>query len=93
MIDDKESFQDVVRKLSIYISHAIDTPYTYEQLRTTVAGQSLKPLIFSLSEECHHPAIVAGLLYAVFRRYNALTDRSQSTAVGVDSAESRGCGT
>ena len=62
IIDDQESFSDVVRKLNIYITRAIDTPFTYEQLRTTVAGHSLKPLISSLSEECHHPAVVAGLL-------------------------------
>ena len=62
IIDDQESFSDVVRKLNAYIVRAVDAAYTYEQLRTSVAGQSLKPLSSSLSEECHHPAIVAALL-------------------------------
>ncbi|EHY53055.1 hypothetical protein HRR83_006104 [Exophiala dermatitidis] len=64
IIDPEESFSDVVFKLSTYISKAIDAAYTYEQLRTTVAGQSLRPLIANLSEECHHPAVVAALLAA-----------------------------
>lgn len=62
VIDSAESFTAVVKKLSSYIIRCIDTPYTYEQLRTTFAGQSLKPLIQSLSEDCHHPALVAALM-------------------------------
>ncbi|EXJ94348.1 hypothetical protein A1O1_02742 [Capronia coronata CBS 617.96] len=84
IIDSKESFSDVVAKLSSYVVKAIDAAYTYEQLRTTVAGQSLKPLIAGLSEECHHPAVVAALLAA---RYIFTNDSDHS-----DSAlnESRG---
>ena len=52
----------MVSKLSAYITKAIDSAYTYEALRTTVAGHSLRPLISSLVEECHHDAIVAALL-------------------------------
>ncbi|EXJ55591.1 hypothetical protein A1O7_08519 [Cladophialophora yegresii CBS 114405] len=71
IIDSREAFSDVVLKLSSYIAKAIDTPFTYEQLRTTVAGQSLRPLISNLSEECHHPAVVAALLAA---RYLFIND-------------------
>ena len=62
IIDSTESFSDVVYKLSTYITKAIDAAYTYEQLRTSVAGHSLKPLIVRLSDECHHPGVVAALL-------------------------------
>ena len=62
IIDSKESFQDVVQKLVRFVVKAIDAAYGYEQLRTTVAGHSLRPLVYSLSEDCHHPAIVAAIL-------------------------------
>jgi hypothetical protein len=62
IIDSSEDFSDVVRKLSIFIARAVDAAYTYEQLRTSVAGQNLRPLISSLSEDCNHRAIVAALL-------------------------------
>jgi hypothetical protein len=62
IIDAAEPFSVVANKLSAYICGEIDAAYTYEQLRTSVAGHSLKPLITSLSEECTHPAIVAALL-------------------------------
>ncbi|EXJ74919.1 uncharacterized protein A1O5_01615 [Cladophialophora psammophila CBS 110553] len=74
IIDSRESFSDVVFKLSSYIAKAIDAAYTYEQLRTTSAGQSLKPLITSLSGDCHHPAIVAALLAARYLFTNADAD-------------------
>ncbi|KIW99968.1 uncharacterized protein Z518_10896 [Rhinocladiella mackenziei CBS 650.93] len=74
IIDSQESFSDVVFKLSAYISKAIDAAYTYEQLRTTVAGHTLKPLISNLSEECHHPAVVAALLAARYLFTNAGDD-------------------
>jgi len=57
-----QSFQVVVAKLSHYISKAVDTAYNYEQLRTTIAGQSLRPLVLKLSDDCHYPAVVAALL-------------------------------
>ncbi|KIW64120.1 hypothetical protein, variant [Phialophora macrospora] len=84
IIDSREAFSDVVFKLSSYIAKAIDTPFTYEQLRTTVAGQSLRPLISNLSEECHHPAVVAALLAA---RYLFVNDQADVDA-GLN--ESRG---
>ncbi|EXJ84649.1 hypothetical protein A1O3_05319 [Capronia epimyces CBS 606.96] len=86
IIDSDESFSDVVAKLSSYISKATDAAYTYEQLRTTVAGQSLRPLIATLSEDCHHSAVVAALLAA---RYLFTNDSDSDLS---DSAlnESRG---
>lgn len=74
VIDSKESFTDVVVKLSTYIAKAIDSAYTYEQLRTTTAGHSLKPLISNLSDNCHHPAVVAALLAARYLFTNADSD-------------------
>ncbi|OAL34788.1 hypothetical protein AYO20_05983 [Fonsecaea nubica] len=74
IIDSRELFSDVVFKLSSYIAKAIDAAYTYEQLRTTSAGQSLKPLITYLSADCHHPAIVAALLAARYLFTNADAD-------------------
>ena len=74
IIDSEESFSDVVFKLSSYFAKAIDTAFTYEQLRTTVAGHSLRPLISNLSEECHHPAIVAALLAARYLFVNSEGD-------------------
>ena len=57
-----EPFADVVDKVSKYIVHAIDSAYTYEQLRTSPPGQGFKSLISALAADCHHPAIVAALL-------------------------------
>ena len=62
VIDSKERFSDVVSKLSTYVVKAIDAAYSWEQIRTSVVGQSLRPLISSLCDDCHHPAIVASLL-------------------------------
>jgi hypothetical protein len=61
-IDTSENFTSIVNKLSEYMIKSIDASYTYEQLRTTFAGQSLKPLIQKLTEDCHHPALIAALL-------------------------------
>lgn len=62
VIDDHESFQEVVKKLRQYIAKTVDAAYSYDQLRTTIAGHCLRPLVLSLSEDCHYPAIVAALL-------------------------------
>ncbi|KAH0542017.1 hypothetical protein FGG08_003566 [Glutinoglossum americanum] len=45
-----------------YFVDAIDYPHTFEQLRNTSVGQRLRPLVASLSEGVHHPAIIAALL-------------------------------
>ncbi|KAI9774301.1 MAG: hypothetical protein M1840_004195 [Geoglossum simile] len=57
-----EPFTGIVRKLSHYFIDAIDYPHTFEQLRTTSIGRKLRPLVVALSENVHHPAIVAALL-------------------------------
>jgi len=74
IIDSKESFSDITFKVFTYIAKAVDAAYTYEQLRTSVAGQTLKPLIANLSEDCHHPAIVAALLAARYLFTNDAED-------------------
>ena len=61
IIDDSETFYAVVKKLAGYIARLVDSAYTYEQLRISHA---LKPLVSRLSDDCHHPAIVAALLWA-----------------------------
>ena len=76
IIDESEDFSDVVSKLSIFIAGAVDAAYTYEQLRTSVAGQNLRPLVHSLSEDCHHPAIVTGLLASRYLFVSADNDDS-----------------
>jgi hypothetical protein len=57
-----DSFRIVVKKLSQYISEAIEMPSTFEQLRTTSAGTSLRLLVDHLSDTCSNPAIVNALL-------------------------------
>lgn len=84
IIDSTESFSDVTFKVFTYIAKAVDAAYTYEQLRTSIVGQTLKPLISKLSEDCHHPAVVASLLAA---RY-LFTNDSGDTDSGLN--ESRG---
>lgn len=64
IIDSDEDFNSVVTKIVKYIAKAIDAAYSYEQLRTTIAGQSLRPLVLGLTQECEHPALVAALLAA-----------------------------
>lgn len=45
IVEAHEPFSNVVDKVSAAITRAIDSAYTYEQLRTSVGGQRLKPLI------------------------------------------------
>lgn len=78
IIDSSESFSDVVSKLSNYIVKVVDAAYSWEQLRTTVAGYGLRPLIESLTSDCHHPAVVAALLAA---RYNFCSLDTEDTGL------------
>ncbi|KAK4940826.1 hypothetical protein LTR10_019098 [Elasticomyces elasticus] len=87
IIDTNESFSDVTFKLFTFFGKAVDTAYTYEQLRTSVAGQTLKPLISKLSEECHHPGVVAALLAA---RY-LFTNDSGVTDSGLNESRALAC--
>ncbi|KAI9787135.1 MAG: hypothetical protein M1839_003370 [Geoglossum umbratile] len=61
-IENNEPLARIVRKLLHYFVDAIDYPYTFEQLRATSVGRKLRPLVFALSENDHHPAIVTALL-------------------------------
>ncbi|KAF3915196.1 hypothetical protein ABW20_dc0106749 [Dactylellina cionopaga] len=57
-----ESLGELIYKLQTYFVEIIDTPFTFDQLRTTTFSSRLRPLITTLSHNCHHPAIVAALL-------------------------------
>lgn len=57
-----DSFRLVVKKLGQYITEAIELPSSFEQLRTTSAGTSLRLLVDHLADTCVNPAIVNALL-------------------------------
>ncbi|KAK0666692.1 hypothetical protein QBC41DRAFT_280428 [Cercophora samala] len=61
-ISEEDSFREVVKKLSIYIADTVQLPSTFEQLRTTAAGDGLRALVDHLGRTCTHPAIVNALL-------------------------------
>lgn len=86
VIDSTEKFSDVVSKVSTYIVKTIDAAYSWEQIRTTVVGQSLRPLVSSLSEDCHYPGIVAALLAA---RY--LHGSNESDDTGLSESRALAC--
>lgn len=46
-----------------FISEAVDLPSSFEQLRTTSAGDGLRHLVDHLSRTCTNPAIVNSLLW------------------------------
>ncbi|MCJ1268980.1 hypothetical protein MMC22_008868 [Lobaria immixta] len=60
--EEDERLMVIVSELSLYFVEAIETPHTFEQLKTTSAGHRLKPLIRSLTDTCHHSGIVTALL-------------------------------
>jgi len=62
-ISSDDSFRVLVKKLSVYIADVIQLPVTFEQLRTTSAGDGLRTLVDHLGRNCTHPAIVNALLY------------------------------
>ncbi|KAI1259261.1 hypothetical protein F5Y18DRAFT_410244 [Xylariaceae sp. FL1019] len=68
-----DSFRDVVKKISSYISEVIRMPATFEQLRTTSSGDDLRTLVEYLSLEVKNPAIVNALL-ALRWHYGAIHD-------------------
>ncbi|GAO17768.1 hypothetical protein UVI_02006360 [Ustilaginoidea virens] len=61
-VEQGDSFRQVVKKLSLYFTDVIELPSTFEQLRTTEAGNCIRVLVDHLSENCAHPAIVNALL-------------------------------
>ncbi|KAJ8116680.1 hypothetical protein ONZ43_g4386 [Nemania bipapillata] len=71
-----DPFRDIVKKISSYISEVIDTPVSFEQLRTTSAGDELHSLVEYLSVEVKNPAIVNALL-ALKWHYGAIPDERE----------------
>lgn len=61
-IREDDSFRVLVKKLSVYVTDVILLPVTFEQLRTTGAGDGLRVLVDHLGRTCNHPAIVNALL-------------------------------
>ncbi|KAK4574848.1 hypothetical protein LTR86_001690 [Recurvomyces mirabilis] len=61
-IDGNNTFDAVVRKLSVYFVAQIDSPESWETLRKTVYSTQLKPLVTYLVDDTHHPALVNALL-------------------------------
>ncbi|KAF3912410.1 hypothetical protein AA313_de0210247 [Arthrobotrys entomopaga] len=61
-IGQDEDLGELIYKLQTHFVEIIDTPFTFDQLRTTTFSSRLRPLITTLSRDCHHPAIVAALL-------------------------------
>ncbi|CRJ99956.1 hypothetical protein BN1723_008722, partial [Verticillium longisporum] len=57
-----DGFREVIKKLSVYFAEVIQLPSTFEQLRTTTAGDSLRLLVDHLNVTCTNPAIVNALL-------------------------------
>ncbi|CAK7206699.1 hypothetical protein SEUCBS139899_009503 [Sporothrix eucalyptigena] len=71
-----DSFRDVIKKLSVYVTSAVVLPCTFEQLRTTSAGDRLRALVTHLSITCENPAIVNALLALKWHYGAASGDRS-----------------
>ena len=57
-----DDFKTIVTKLSTFFADAIDLPSSFEQLRTTSAGDALRYLVDHLSKTCTNLAIVNALL-------------------------------
>ncbi|KAK3318977.1 hypothetical protein B0H66DRAFT_517428 [Apodospora peruviana] len=81
----EDSFREIVKKLSIYIAECIQLPSTFEQLRTTTAGDDLRHLVEHLGHTCTHPAIVNALL-ALKWHYGAMTEDK-----GLNDARANSC--
>ncbi|WYZ45947.1 hypothetical protein EsH8_IX_000172 [Colletotrichum jinshuiense] len=61
-IETADTFREVVKKLSVYFTDVVVLPSTFEQLRTTAAGEPLRVLVEHLTDTCSNPAIVNALL-------------------------------
>ncbi|KAH8900173.1 hypothetical protein GQ53DRAFT_741135 [Thozetella sp. PMI_491] len=79
-IGTEDSFREVVKKISVFISSSITLPNTFEQLRTTSAGESLRHLVEHLGDECTNPAIVNALLALKWHYGAAPEDRGLNEA-------------
>src|SRR5690349_17108978 len=63
-----------------YIAQTVELPCTFEQLRTTTAGDGLRTLVEHLVRTCTHPAIVNALLALKWHYGSATDDRGLSDA-------------
>ncbi|KAI0970372.1 ion transporter [Xylaria arbuscula] len=68
-----DSFRDIIKKISSFIAQVVCIPATFEQLRTTSAGDELHKLVDYLSAEVTNPAIVNALL-ALKWHYGSISD-------------------
>ncbi|KAI8962334.1 hypothetical protein F5Y11DRAFT_365990 [Daldinia sp. FL1419] len=84
-IDHDDAFRDVVKKLSIYVTGVVYLPSTFEQLRTTSAGDDLHTLVDHLSSRVTNPAIVNALL-ALRWHYGSISDGR-----GISEARANAC--
>ncbi|KAI9741505.1 MAG: hypothetical protein M1818_004311 [Claussenomyces sp. TS43310] len=62
VISHDEQFVKIVKKLSIYVTDEISVPSTFEQLRTTAAGNSIRALVEHIVKNVTNPAIINALL-------------------------------
>ncbi|KAF2083737.1 hypothetical protein K490DRAFT_69529 [Saccharata proteae CBS 121410] len=62
VIHDDDSFDEVVKKLSLFFVEAITTTQSFEELRGSPQGHNLQPLIDALVADVHHIGVVAALL-------------------------------
>ncbi|KAK4161031.1 hypothetical protein QBC43DRAFT_107147 [Cladorrhinum sp. PSN259] len=79
-ISDEDTFREVVKKLSVYLADTVRLPSTFEQLRTTAAGDGLRNLVEHLGQTCTHPAIVNALLALKWHYGSSTEDKSLSEA-------------
>ncbi|ORY58146.1 uncharacterized protein BCR38DRAFT_448220 [Pseudomassariella vexata] len=79
-ISHDDTFREVVKKLSIYIADVVYLPSTFEQLRTTVAGDCLRTLVDHISAKVTNPAIVNALLALRWHYGTASDDKGTGEA-------------
>ncbi|KAF6805147.1 ion transporter [Colletotrichum sojae] len=82
-----DTFREVVKKISVYITDVIVLPSTFEQLRTTAAGECLRILVDHLNATCTNPAIVNALLAL---KWHYAVDESESNK-GLCEARANAC--
>ncbi|KAH7089026.1 hypothetical protein FB567DRAFT_522842 [Paraphoma chrysanthemicola] len=87
-VDGKESFGDLVDKLSQCFEHTIRVPHSFEDFRRSQQGRALQPLIAYLTSQVHHPALVCALL-ALKGHFSAMEETSDEP--GVNEARGYAC--
>lgn len=48
--------------MSSFFLDAVESPHTFDELRSAIYGRTLKPLVRYLVDEVHYPGIVSALL-------------------------------